>query len=63
MDNKVLILYGFGFLNLIVMVITLSKILKKEEFPKYNKKLLILITVFIPVLGYILVITDQNKIH
>jgi hypothetical protein len=63
MDNKVLILYGFGFLHTIVMIITLSKILKKEEFPKYNKKLLILITVFIPVLGYHLVITDQNKIH
>lgn len=55
MDNKVITLYVLGFLNLIVMIITFNKILKKEEFLKYNRKLLILITLFIPVIGYILV--------
>ena len=58
---KVYILYIVGFLSLILMIITLYKIFNKKEFIKYNKTVLIIITLFLPVLGYILVVNDKKN--
>jgi len=58
---RVYILYIIGFLSLILMIITLYKIFNKKEFIKYNKTVLILVTLFIPILGYFLVVNDKNK--
>jgi hypothetical protein len=57
---KVYIIYIIGFLSLILMIITLYKIFNKKEFIKYNKVFLILITLFIPILGYFLVVNDKK---
>jgi predicted tellurium resistance membrane protein TerC len=58
---KIYILYTAGFLSLILMITTLYKIFNKKEFIKYNKTVLIIITLFLPILGYILVVNDKRN--
>lgn len=59
--EKIYILYIVAFFSIILMFITLNKISKKKVFEKYNKTLLILITIFIPLLGFILVMSEDKK--
>lgn len=59
--EKIYIFYIVAFFSIILMFITLNKISKKKVFEKYNKTLLILITIFIPLLGFILVMSEDKK--
>lgn len=60
MDNYIF-LSAVAFLSVILMAITLYKISKKQEFVKYSKTILIIITLIIPILGYFMVINDDKK--
>jgi|GEM_PF-7019001 len=58
--DKYIFLFLFAFFSIILMIATFYKISKKQNFFKYNKTFLIIITIFIPILGYFLVINDEK---
>ena len=60
--NRIHLLYLMVIINILVIFYTLKKISGKEEFVRFNKTVLIYITILIPFLGLLLLYIENRKI-
>lgn len=59
--NKVNFLYLFFVVNLIVMIYTIMKIIKNEDYTKVKKAIFLYVSILFPIVGFLLLYADKRK--